>query len=272
MSALSFEPITRVAPLGVRFQDEATGEAVRDRLSVTAGELAAVLNPTDVYVFRGVPGLARTEMGRGDDAFWTSPPEVVPLTIRVADLARRFLPFSFRLSAPHQHLLDLPYADLTPPASPPLRDLRPAVPLFSAPARIPPPGLAVVRAELHVATGQPAAFAVLEISTGPARPFGRGVADEHGRVLVLLAYPPPPSGLAPGPRSLENATWTADVHVRYAAGAASGPFPDLHDVLTQPPATAVADAGSGVAMTTTVLAFGREQVLATAGETVLLVT
>jgi hypothetical protein len=133
--------------------------------------------------------------------------------------------------------------------------------------------MAAVRAEIvEAATGNPAAFAVLEVDAGPGTPSGRGFADEEGRVLVILGYPRPPSGLGIAPRSIEGASWTLNVRVRYAAGVATGPVPGLCAVLGQPPAIVLAARAPGTPLFTGQLAYGQDLVLVTAGENVLLVT
>lgn len=282
MSALAFELITRVTALGMRFRDEATGRAVPDGLAVTATGVPAITNPSGVFVFHGLPGMGDTERGAGDSAFWSSPPEVLPYEIQVGDPRGRFAPFSFTAQAPHRGLFDLPCAWLSPPSSPPGPDAAPAVPLFSSPARPPEPAMAVVRAEIREAAGdRPAAFALLEVDAGPGGPSGRSFADAHGRVLVMFPYPPPPSGLGVTSHSIENATWTVNIRVWYAPASVAAiygppplgtPYPDLCDVLGQPPATPLATAVPAVPMSTRQLAFGRELLLATAGRNVLLVT
>jgi hypothetical protein len=278
VSQTTVEVVTRVTPLGMRFRDVATGHTVRDGLIVSVGGVNAIRNPSDVFVFSGLPGLRRSEQGDGEPAFWLNPPQTATYTAQVVDLSRSYQPFSFSVTAPHRDLFELPCAadiaspPMSPPASPPEPE-PPAVPLFSAPTRTVPPGMAAVRAEVREApSGDPAAFAVLEVDAGPGGPRGRGFADDQGRVIVILCYPRPPSGLGIGPRSIEAATWTLNVHVRYAPGAATGPYPDLCAVLGQPPALALAGRIPETPLSTGQLAFGQDLVLATAGETVLLVT
>jgi hypothetical protein len=278
VSATAIEVVTRVTPLGMRFRDVATDHTVRDGLVASVGGVGGILNPSDVFVFSGLPGLRRSEQGDGRPDFWLNPPQTATYAAQVTDLMGRYQPFSFTVTAPYRGLFELPCADeiqsppLSPPASPPEPE-PPAVPLFSAPARAIPPGMAAVRAEITEATsGDPAAFAVLEVDTGPGGPRGRGFADDQGRVLVILPYPRPPSGLGIAPRSIEAASWLVNVRVRYAAGVASGPYPDLCAVLGQPPAVALATRTPDTPLHTGQLAFGQDLVLATAGEPVLLVT
>jgi hypothetical protein len=273
LSFVTIEPVTRVTPLGIRFRDEATGKTVRDGLTVTAGGVPAVLNPSDVYVFNGLIGLGASERGMGDELFWSSPPATGSYPVQVGEPTGRFQPFSFSAQAPYRGLLDLPCAALPPPSSPPASGTAPAVPLFSAPARAPEPGMAIVRAAIRIAgTLEPASYAVLEVDAGPGGPSGRGFADEAGRVLVIAPYPRPPSGLGVSSHSIEAASWSLNVRVRYVPGAATGPYPDLCAVLGQPPAVALATHAPDTPMSTAALSYGRELLLATAGHNVLLVT
>jgi hypothetical protein len=116
----------------------------------------------------------------------------------VYDPIGRFLPFVMHVDLRDEPGLLVPpctaAAALTTDASPPEK---PAfVPLLNTPARTPPAGTAVVRASLRDGdTGQPAAFAMLEVREA-GRAIGRGVADERGEVAVMFAYPEP-SALPP---------------------------------------------------------------------------
>ena len=280
VTAPNVEVITRVTPLGIRFRDVATGRMVRDGLNVNVGGVNGIRNPTDVFVFSGLPGLRASEQGGGEPSFWMSPPVTATYEAQVSDTLWRFQPFSFSVHAPYEGLFDLPCTFESPPTSPPASPPTsppelgaPAVPLFSTPARPAVPGMATVRAEIHeAATGDPAAFAVLEVDAGGAGPHGRGFADDRGRVLVILPYPRPPSGLGVAHRSIEAATWTLNVRVRYARGAAAGPYPDICSVLGQPPAVALAARLPQAPLSTGQLAFGQDLLLVTAGDNVLLVT
>jgi len=159
------------------------------------------------------------------------------------------------------------------PGSPPDEPLG-GVPLFSAPSRIAPAGVAAVRADLwDAAADAPAAWAVLEVSAS-GEPTYRGVADALGRVVVLLPYPEPPwhgSSPPPGSRSLSDQTWDLDVAARYAPALASPPFPDpasaeppdLCAVLTQPAGTLLDGDSPGSVLAPQTLEFGRELVLRT---------
>jgi len=264
---VSEDVITRVAPLGLRFVDDATGAAVRDGLAVAwrvAGGAPVPALPThaDVFVVRGIPGLRASEQGAGDEDFWARPPARRAVAVEVGDPQGRYAAFSFAADAPARGLFAPPCAG---------RDAT-TVPLLPAATRSAPAGMALVRAELRdAASGEPAAFAVLEVDAGRGGPQGRGFADAEGRVAALLAWPRPPSALSGGPQALAAATWEVGVSVRSRAGVADGPFPDLCDVLGQPLATPLAATGPDTPLRTATLAYGRELVLRTAGETVLLV-
>ena len=159
--------------------------------------------------------------------------------------------------------------------SPPLTG---AVPLFSLPSRPVPAGSAAVRAELTDAgTGEPAAWAVLEVKA-PGVPLARGIADRHGRVLVLLPWPEPPwqsTTSPPAGSTLSGQTWPVELAVRYSPGsppdAEAGP-PDLCTVLTQLPATLAGEESPAVPVQADELAFGRELVLNEGERRTLLVT
>jgi hypothetical protein len=275
------ETITRTAPLGVRPWDAASGLAITDGLRLTelGRRTAATPNRSGVFVFHDLPGMRASADGAGDDAFWAAPPVAASFELELVDLERRFLPFRFGADAPARGL----FVEQCPHAfSPPEMDV-PGVPLFSAPSRPVPPGLAVVRAELwDVELDRPAAWAVLEITPAGAPPV-RGIADELGRVLVLLAYPEPQwtgSSPPPGSRALADQTWSLDVGVRYDPAGSSprlpepgtGVAPDLCTVLAQAPATPLEALSPATPLTGATLAFGRQLMLRTPGRSVLLVS
>jgi hypothetical protein len=265
------EVITRVTPLGLRFVDEATGETVRDALNVTyegaTGRARAIPTPGDVFAVYDVPGLRPAEQGAGDEDYWDAPPAGRTIRIEVDDAAGRFQPCSFSASVPTRGVLTLPCTERSPAVP-----HAPSIPLLSTPARVGPVGMAVVRAQLQRPDGAPAAYAVLDVRATPLGPIARSLADTRGRVQALLAYPAPPDGLGPGPRALTAASWDIDVTVRYGAGSVTGPYPDLCGMLGQPQVPMlVSNAVPPVSVSTWPLAYGRDAVLQTAGESVLIV-
>ena len=268
------ERIARVTPLGVRFADAATGATVTDglrvvhRISPDDEPRTAFPTPSGAFAFANIPGLRESEYGAGDAAYWAAPPVTSAISVEVDDREGRFLPFSFSAPVPFRGLFGIDAVLFSPPAagSAPTPG-PPAMPLFSSAGRALPPTLGVVRAELRDAgTGRPAAHAVLEVAVAGAA--ARGLADADGRVVALIPYPPPPDSLSTGPRTLTAATWPLTVAVRYVRGAVQGPYPDLPRALAQPFASVVALSPPQPPM----LAFGRDTILRSGGDTVLLVT
>jgi hypothetical protein len=238
MSVAVLEEITLVSPLGVKFRDEATLAVVTHDLAVTlhpAGlpevKTPGIVNRSGIFVFRNLPGMRDVERGAGDDAFWTAQPPRFDFVLEVSDRAGRFLPYAFELQLPVRRLLALPVAS-------PL-EARDGLPLFSAPSRETPEAMAVLRTELvDAAHGDPAAWALVEARTETA--VVRGLADERGRLMLALPYPPPhivlgslPGSGGPEPR---DQTWNVDLTVRYERRPVVPVRPDLEDILTKPTA------------------------------------
>jgi hypothetical protein len=277
----TLESVTRTAVLGVRPWDPVSGRAITDGLhlrEVRYGSVA-IPNRSGVFVFHDLPGLHVSAYGSGDDGFWAAPPAGGRFLLELVDDERRFLPFRFDAQAPARGI----FREQCPHAfSPPEVDV-PGVPLFSAPSRPVPPGMAAVRADLwDVELDAPAAWAMLEVTPAGA-PTARGIADAHGRVVVLLAYPEPHwpgSSPPPGSRALADQTWSLELAVRYDPAGASPPLPDpaagvapdLCTVLGQAPATLLDDLSPAGALTGATLAFGRQLTLRTPGRSVLLVS
>lgn len=281
MSLRTLETVTRTALLGMRPWDAVTGRAITEglRLRELRHGVAATPNRSGVFVFHDLPGLRDSACGSGDESFWASPPASGSVLLELVDGERRFLPFRFDAGAPARGIFreHCPHA-----SSPPEVDV-PGLPLFSAPSRPLPPGLAAVRADLWDLTlDVPAAWAVLEVTPAGA-PTARGIADEQGRVVVLLAYPEPHwpgSSPPPGSRALADQTWSLQLGVRYdPAGAgpspphpAPGVAPDLCAVLGQGAAMLLEALSPATPLTGATLAFGRQLTLRTPGSSVLLVS
>lgn len=273
------ERLCHTAPLGVRFVDRPTAQTVSEGLHLTNLESgrAAFPNRVGVFVATGLPGLRDAEQACADEAYWTSPPGQRLLTFELRDELGRFHDVRFDALAPFRGVFA---EDCGIEESPP-NPLTGSVPLYSLPSRPVPPGSATVRAELTDAeTGGPASWAVLEVRA-PGLPVARGIADRHGRVLVLLPWPEPPWQSITSPpagSTLSGQTWPVEIDVRYSpgsppgAGQAEAHPPDLCTVLTQLPATLAGGDSPAVPVEADELAFGRELVLNEAERRTLLVT
>ncbi len=284
------EWMSRISPLGIRFRDAATRKTVDDDLVAIvypAGvrELArtGVINRSGIFVFRDVYGLHDFETGfndttgdfAGTDAFWnpTSPPARYDYTLEVRDPARRFLAFTLPVRLPQRGLLGISFT--SPLASPLLGQTGGSggfVPVFSAPTRTVPEGMAALRAEIvdvgaSPGGSRPAAYAVIDAKAGD-QPLVTGFADERGRILLPLPYPKPVitlGSMVTGNVPLEDQSWTVTFSVRYRRADPVPDLPDLYDVLSQPAVTAWQTVALTTPFTQATLAFGRELLVATQG-------
>jgi len=264
-SVAVLERFSIVCPLGVRLRDEATGEPVRDSLSVVVypasqPELrtSGVPNHSGVFVFRNLPGLRELENGSGDAAWWAAQITRFPFMLEVRDLSGRYLPFRLPVQLPQRRILSLDLSS-TPPLQGGGEDG--SLPLFSSPTRATPDGMGVLRAELlDSGTLQPASWAVIEATAGQQRLL-RGMADREGRVMLPLFYPRPVISLgSPGTGNtpLTQQTWAVDFTVRYRRREPVPEIPDLADVLAQPAATVLEQTSPLAPWTRATLQFGRE--------------
>jgi hypothetical protein len=222
--------LTLPAQVGVRLLDPATGRVVSDGLQVRLWPdgrperiAAAIVNRAGVFVAHPLPTPK------------PPPPEPEPprpWVVEVVDTQARFLPLRFVAVLPSNQLHDI--ALLSPPFD---SDLPiGGVPLFSAPTRSLPAGLAVLSADLRTAAGTPAAWAIAEAllierngDVGPT--LGWGMADQHGSLFVLIQTPRMRS-VAAGP----DQPWTVRLIVRYAAPAdgRAPAIPEWDTALRQP--------------------------------------
>lgn len=230
-------------PLGIRFWDTARDSAVRDGLTVTARRKGtagpvrqAFRTGGGLYAFRRLPGLRPVEYPDPDATDPESLAGPFKYIIEVRDEHHRFLPVVFAVDVPLSSRGIYPAA-----AAVSLPEDGPAgFYLFSAPARTPAPGIAAVRAQIRdVTSGQPAAYAVLEVVLDGSAWYG--IADDQGRVAVQFPYPrveaplfgSPPAGSQP----LANQQWALEVRVRYQPdGLTSFPpttVPDYRSIFEQ---------------------------------------
>jgi len=247
--------LTIVALLGLRFHDAITGDAVGDGLTVWAYPIdrpqairPLFPNRSGVYVLHDAPGLRDLQNGAGDDDYWNNLPPQKDFVVEVTDGQNRFLPFQFIASLPARGIYEWAGSiGGSPPAA------TRSVPLYSAPARTVPAGLAIIRADLWDPTrgtqGAEAASAVLELFDNDNF-VARGIADQKGRIALLFPYPAPrtfaPSSPPGSPSSPPTATgpaltdqiWTFRARALYAIHSppeipTDDSLPDLRSVLTQ---------------------------------------
>jgi hypothetical protein len=243
---IELERLTYVAPLGVRFFDLAVRRHVRELL-VSAAPVAApgrritlFANPSGVFVLRGAPGLREFEGGAGDATFWAGLPAPTPYLVEVRDPRGELLACSFVAAVPTHGV----FRWACGPSDSPPRSGSADVPLYSAPARTPPEGAAVLRADLRepaggpdlAAPGRPAASAVVEV-LHDGSVIGRGIADARGSVCVIFPYPPPvdlvpDSPLVTGVR-LAQQQWSLGVRIAYRPEPQPPALLDLCLALTQ---------------------------------------
>ncbi|MFL5653295.1 MAG: hypothetical protein ACJ8CB_03810 [Ktedonobacteraceae bacterium] len=267
------ERLTLVAPFGVRFRDEVSGSIVGDGLTVTAyppinpaRRVQAFANPSGVYVLRNVPGLRNFEHGAGDANFWNNLPPKRSFIIEVVDNARRFQSFRFTADLPVRGLF--PWECGATASSPPTTPAM--VPLYSAPTRPVPAGMAVLRAQLWDPIAQVyAAGAVIEVQL-LGRPPVRGFADALGRIVLIFPYPEPtdfvldslPSASPVGASvPLTQHTWSIELRAAYAPQQPVPFIPDLCTTLMQSPAILWADKARTQHLPPVTLHFGQELVV-----------
>jgi len=280
------DSLTIVAPLGLRFRDEVTGNFVGDGLSVSlyvpgqpATRVRASANLSGIYVIHHAPGLRAFEHGHGDDQFWNNLPPTKSFIIAVTDLERRFQPFQINAQLPVRGVFNWSSPLAT---SPP--DDGSSIPLYSSPVRNVPAGMASLRADLWDAvTGAPASWAVLEAYSNNQL-AARSIADDQGRVALIFPHPaprpfavssPPSSPISSPPQftgpPLTQQVWPIDLRARYGAiepppllPGEAGPepqLPDLRAMLSQPVATLWADNELTETLNTVSLNYGRELIL-----------
>jgi hypothetical protein len=265
--------VTRVTPLGIRFWDPVAARIVADGLTVCVyakdaperRELA-MANRIGTFVLPHLPGMRdrAIETGEGDAAFWQTVRRRA-FVIEVRDAHGWFQPFTIEQPLPARGLATPPGL---PFASPPID----AVPMFSAPSRPVPDGMAVLRADLSAhlsgrAEPIPASWAVLEVRAA-GQPPAYGVADRNGRIAVVFPYPEPLTTparagsppFAPG-QSLWDLEWPIEVAAFYDAVSPAPGVPDLSRTLAQRPAMLWSDPSATRPLPRQALRFGQELIV-----------
>jgi len=269
------EHLTIVAPFGVSFWDGVTESVVGTGLSVVAyrpvdpaNRISAFPNGRGVYVLRSLPGMHAFEHGEGDANFWANLP--VPrrsYVIEVRDSGRSFQPFLFMAELPVQGLFNWECGPVSSPLSP--LDTTNLVPLYSAPTRSVPGGMAVLRADLWDAQANaPAAWALLEAQIEGQAPV-QGFADVMGRVALIFPYPKPITFVPGSPgvppqaanTALTEQEWSVQLQAFYARLSPVPSIPDLCATLAQPPADLWADVAQTGILAGVTLRFGQELVV-----------
>lgn len=287
------EKMILTAPLGLRFWDAASASMLIEGLSVTVYAqnqpqqcVKAYMTPHGVYALRDLPGMRAIKYGQGGADFQNNSevtPAAKPFIVEVVDTwpEARFLPFSFSLLLPNKGIYRWEVeADTLATDS---RKEAP-IPLYSAPTRSVPGGMAVLRVELQEATtGKAAAWAVLEaqlpVPTGSPPVTVRGLADWQGRVALVFPYPMPVKDTPTSPDiPLSQQEWQLPLQARYVPSqavrlsSAGSALPDLREVLKQPAASLWNNFASRQPFSSALLQFGREAVAHSQDLSVLLIT
>jgi hypothetical protein len=237
-SAVPWTAMRIVTPLGIRFRDIALEGPITSGLVVfvkavlfEGGPMQVTANPSGIFGFHGMPGLHAFEYPTSLDGPIWSPPTALPFVVMVADRLARFLPAVFGVELPLPPVASPPLADLDADPAPLLDAF-----LFTAPPRPATSGLAAIRAHLWDRDAdEPAAHARVRVTVGDRTRIG--VADERGRVLVLVPWPllerlrlgsPPGSGQQPP----SEQTWPVSLDVWYRPDL---PRPFDSDAVLPPP-------------------------------------
>lgn len=177
---MSVEMLDRRVLAALRFRDAVTGATVAGPLDVRAPGARWIRNRRGWWVLAQAPGL------EAHTAAFRAPPAApavgsVPLAVRVADPAGRYLP---RVAA-----LALPRDPDPAKAAKPESLFQPAeIDLFPSPAAPVSPNWAVLRVSASGADG-PLAGALLRVvrKASPTTVLGRGMTDARGEALVAVA-------------------------------------------------------------------------------------
>lgn len=195
------EHVVRRASLAVRLTDLATGEPVRDGVTVTAWPAARpdlasatrAVSAAGIAGFTQLPGLRAYEDGSTRRADWFASPLVhppQPFVVRVEDV-----------TGAHLRVV----REVVAPVAGPIGVALPRSPSAGAPS-----GSLAVVAQLVDRAGDPAAWALVELRIGAT--VTGGVADARGAVVIPVPRAVPPT--APGTPA-QGPVWQVRVRARY---------------------------------------------------------
>ena len=241
-------PVVAVA----QFSDVAVGRVVGDGLAASLSLLAAdddaapeVAAPRmllraggGAHVAHALPGISLPPI---QPPAFSGPSPIAsarPYRLRLGDPQGRFLPFSARLLAPALDAAAWPgWAALNSLQPAGLRASARALlgegrrwPLFGAPGRANPGGLAEIRCNLVARdAGAPVPAWVLIGIEHDGRLIGLGLSDSRGAAVVHFAYPPLPAAMPIPPPGF---AWPIRVRA-WSRRLPASPAPDLATVLAQ---------------------------------------
>lgn len=243
----------RVAALGIRMADAVTALPVREGLRAWATPLAddrvrvaGELGPSGQIVWSRLPGVdawgldtARSRRRR--------------FRLEVEDRLGRYLPVQLEVEAPSDGLVTWSWGSK--------KERRALVPMAHQPSGPPMEGYASIYAELwDLKARRPASWSLLSAraGTGASAVTSWGLADQRGRVRVLLPWPE--HALSAG-RPLAEATWSISLRVRHPPQVPDLRPPTLDAIEGQPLARLWRDPEAKVAMGSATLRFATELIL-----------
>ncbi|OGA80921.1 MAG: hypothetical protein A2711_07140 [Burkholderiales bacterium RIFCSPHIGHO2_01_FULL_63_240] len=218
--------IVRPALLGVLFHDAIDGRPVHghdlvvEAIDAWRADRPWRLNPSrsgvyGLHALRGVQTLH--DRSTAPDDLLESPPPADRLSLRVRDLAGRYVATRLNPNWPSGDIL--------------------RVPLYSAVTRPAPLGLGSLKVDLRRRTNTvlPACWAWLTLRLG-ASVLAEGPADEQGRAQLVFPLPKPREGLPHGSPATAEALldWTVTLHARWHPDRRPNELPDWATLRAQP--------------------------------------
>jgi hypothetical protein len=269
----TLDRVLRRAPLGVQFRDALDQRVVANGLQVELHDaqrptrpLRLQASPSGVFVAHALPGHT------GFDAPQVSSPEQFQpdrFRLSVRDPMGRYVATSMAVNG----LVDGLFAPACVDASP-SADSPPHVPLYSAATRPLPGAMAVLRADLRLASNQeqPASWAWLELWLGNLR-LASGVADVNGSLLLLCPLPTPrePTRRNSPPVGFERMSWDVSLRGYWDPARRTQGVPDLCALRAQPEIDLLSLRVPATALATLQLRAGTPLIVASANSSFLFV-